>query len=152
MDMVIQTTPSLAAKITKPARGKARKAVSEKSQQHSENWPQAQKSITVGPDRSSIAMTACRTSGRMKRISSSPRATVETVSPSAPWRQSWLAIGLREQKTRGAICLLLIAKKCWAGHGITCVRTRIILTIYYRVDCARLKEHQFAPSSAEKEK
>ena len=64
--MVIQTTPSLAAKITKPARGKARKAVSEKSQQHSENWPQAQKSITVGPDRSSIAMTACRTSGRMK--------------------------------------------------------------------------------------
>src|SRR5207248_9143029 len=66
--MVIQTTPSLAAKITKPARGKARKAVSEKSQQHSENWPPAQKSITVGPDRSSIAMTACRTSGRMNRI------------------------------------------------------------------------------------
>src|SRR5437868_15170899 len=113
--MAIQTTPSLAAKITKPTRGKARKAVSEKSQQHSENWPQAQKSITVGPDRSSIALLACRTSGRMKRISSSPRATVETVSPSARSRRSWLAIGLREQKTRGAICLLLIAKKMLGG-------------------------------------
>src|SRR5438874_9666901 len=150
--MAIQTTPSLAAKITKPARGKARKAVSEKSQQHSENSPQAQKSITVGPDRSSIAMTACRTSGRMKRISSSPRATVETVSPSARSRRSWLAIGLPEQKNPWRDLFAPDRKKMLAGRGITCVRTKIILIIYYRVDCARRKEHQFAPLSAEKEK
>src|SRR5437016_770206 len=94
--MVIQTTPSLAAKITKPARGKARKAVSEKSQQHSENWPQAQKSITVGPDRSSIAMTACRTSGRMKRISS--RRQVRRRKNSTAWPKKTRSLSRQERE------------------------------------------------------
>src|SRR5438874_612522 len=39
----------------------------------------------------------------------------------------------------------LLGESSLCRRGITCVRTKIILIIYYRVDCARRKEHQFAP-------